>query len=221
MRLFAFAGKDRPFTPDAYFDAVKKGHTFVSNGPMLDLRIGDAMPGDRVEVDGDQKLRIEARAWGLAGESAPAELRIVRLGETLIQKTSPADGASSVTELVVDESIPAGHGFWVAAHARGRNGSEAHTTPIYVTRKGFRHWNVDKVKALVDQRLQNLADIESIVTLAEKNARNQPAGSINYWDKRAADQAAPVRERVNKMRDVYKGLLKELDGEMGRRKAGK
>ncbi len=51
-------------TPAAAAAALKSGHTFASNGPLLGLRVGGAMPGDTLEgsASGKQAYRIALRS---------------------------------------------------------------------------------------------------------------------------------------------------------------
>ncbi|MEM8678373.1 MAG: CehA/McbA family metallohydrolase [Planctomycetota bacterium] len=146
VRTYAFVGQDTPFTPDAWFEAIRQGRTFVTNGPMLDLRIGDHLPGDEIIVDETCQMQVTAKAWGDTGWSAPARLRLVKLG-TVIEEVE-ADPANPEA-LTISLDLTTDRGFWLAAHAVGEDGSEAHTTPIYVTRKGYRHWNPENAEGLI------------------------------------------------------------------------
>ena len=69
---YAYTGTGEKFSPDTWYDAVRRGRTFVTNGPMLALTVGDAMPGDEVRVGKDAKLQIHARGLG-AGIDRRAE----------------------------------------------------------------------------------------------------------------------------------------------------
>ena len=35
---------------EAWFDAMKRGRAFVSSGPLLEMAVGSAMPGDTVSL---------------------------------------------------------------------------------------------------------------------------------------------------------------------------
>ena len=41
---------DGPFTPDAWFDAMKRGRTFVTNGPMLEFTVNGTPPGGEIRA---------------------------------------------------------------------------------------------------------------------------------------------------------------------------
>ena len=61
-RIFAYTGPGK-FTADSWYEAIKQGHTFITNGPMLTLTVNRAIPGDEVRVGKGAKVRIRAKAW--------------------------------------------------------------------------------------------------------------------------------------------------------------
>ncbi|MHC4444942.1 MAG: CehA/McbA family metallohydrolase, partial [Planctomycetota bacterium] len=82
VRMYAYLGQ-QPFSADAWFDAVKRGRTFVTNGPMIEFHVDNAMPGDEIILNKSRKLRIKARVWGHPQRMVPKKLQIVRHGETI------------------------------------------------------------------------------------------------------------------------------------------
>jgi hypothetical protein len=159
VRVFARTGPGR-LDVDRGFDAVRRGHTVVTDGPMLELTVDGALPGDQIDVKSDRPLRVKARGWGHAGASLPAKLEMVRNGE-VIKTAEPTDPQQA--ELIADFEVDPGHGFWIAARAEGADGSRAHTTPVYVVRPGLRFWKYEEVEALIAKRLANLDEIEALV----------------------------------------------------------
>lgn len=202
VRTYAYTGKTDSFKPDDWFDAVKQGHTFVTNGPMLDFTIDEAFPGDELSFDQDAEVKISAKAWGDSGWSAPVRLRIIRFGQP-IEEIQSSD--VSQKQLQISKRLRVGHGCWVAAHAIGHDGSEAHSTPIYLTRKGFRRWDRVTAKKLIYRQLDVLDEIEGEVKRAENLIRENPH-SFDYWSRRTAEQAEQVREMVARTRKHYLNL---------------
>lgn len=206
-RVYAFCGTEQPFTPDLWFDAVKRGHTFVTTGPMLDLRVEDARPGDEVIVTNNRPLRVSARAWGWAGQSAPATLRLVKLGA--VEKEVSASAASQ-SEIALETTLYTRHGFWLAAYAQGHDGSEALTTPVYVTRQGFRFWSVPEAGRLIERQLGVLRDIDDALSECESVVR-QGTAPLDYWNRWGAEQAGSVRERIEHTKRIYLDLQQTLE----------
>jgi hypothetical protein len=216
VRVYAYVGRDVPFTPDAWFDALRRGRTFVSNGPVLEFRVDAAMPGDEIVFEEDRQLPVEVTARGCPGVSAPARLRLVRLGET-IESVVSDDPARD--RLEIRATVPVGHGAWVAAVVDGHDGSQAHTTPVYIRRRGFRHWRPDRVEGLVAKQMAVLDEIEGELAQAEA-AMLSGDHARDFWGRTNAAQAEGVRERVAKARAVYRGLRETLKKEKELRNDG-
>ena len=153
-RVYARVGRGR-FTADRWFEAVRRGNTFVTNGLMLDFTVQGAHPGDEVDAGDGRPLRVRARAWGDAARDLPAALNIILHGET-IRTVTPERADQDCLE--ADFTVPSGNGFWIAAEAEGRGGTRAHTTPVYVVRKGLRFWKYADVDGLIGRREASLAE---------------------------------------------------------------
>ena len=217
VRLYADCGTAKPFTPDAWFKALKDGHTFVTTGPMLDFKVESAHPGDEITVDKDRPLKVNIRAWGLRGSSAPVKLQLVGFGKVIQKVAATRDDQD---ELEFTATVPAGHGGWLAAHAVGRDKSEAVTTPVYVVRPGFRFWDVTQAAVLIQKQLTVLDEAEKAVQEAQTvvESRRQP---LDYWNRWPAEQAAALRERIAKVRATYQELQRELERDQALRAAAK
>ena len=217
VRMYVDCGAAKPFTPDTWFDALKAGHTFVTTGPMLDFKVENARPGDEITVDKDCPLKVKIHAWGLRNHSAPVKLQLVQFGKVIQEVNATRDDQD---ELELTATVPAGHGGWLAAHAVGRDHSEAVTTPVYVVRSGFRFWDVTQAGALIQKELGELDDIDKAVgdaTVVVQSGR-QP---LDYWNRWPAEQAAALRERTANVREVYQGLQHELERERSQSAATK
>ena len=218
VRVYSYT-EARPFTADGWFDGMRRGRTFVTNGPMIDLRVDDSRPGDELRVDGaDQKLRVKARVWGHPDRLLPTKLEIVQHGK-VIRSLQP--NSSRQAELSVDFKLPAGNGFWIAARAEASDGSLAHTTPVYVIRSPLRFWNYPDVDRLVQKRLDSLKEIEQVVADAQAKAdQDPPPGRAPTTPfglyrpiRELAAQGPELLERVVKARKIYQELLQTAEKE--------
>ncbi len=216
VRLYAHVGKT-PFTADAWFNAVRNGRTFVTNGPMLELFVDDTIPGDELVLSDNHKLRVRARAWSDGKYRAITKLEIVRHGE-VIQKAKAPEGDQK--ELKLDFEIDGGDGCWIAARAEGSDGTKSHTTPVYVVRKGLRFWKYADVEDLIGKRIANLDDVVKIVNEAiEKDKAGQLQD--NYTMQQLALQGPALLERVEAARKIYNELRQVAESERGRRESSK
>ena len=208
VRAYAFLG-DQPFSADAWFTAFRRGRTITSSGPMVELRVDGALPGDEIRLTADKELRIRARAWGDPGRMAPVKLEIVRHGQ-VIRASESIDPRKPETEL--DFTVPAGHGCWIAARARGGDGTSAHTTPVYIVREGLRFWKYDGLEELMMKRVASLAEIETIVADARRLNNEGKLGSDRARQQLAL-QGDALLERVEKARKLYSELKRTVAAE--------
>jgi len=127
---------------DAWREGMHAGHTFVSNGPVIDLRVNQAMPGDQLDLSAGSTLHITAEALGHAIQVPLSALEIVVHGEVIASASSDQPGQSTEV-LMVEFDLELDRGVWIAARARGGEGQVAHTTPVYVTTDGSSFHNPD------------------------------------------------------------------------------
>jgi hypothetical protein len=208
VRAYVYLG-DTPFTADAWFEAFRQGHTFTTSGPMLDLRVDDARPGDEIRVTADRPLRVRARAWGDPRRMAPISLEVIRLGD-VVQSARSTDPAQPDVKL--EFTLPAGYGGWIAARAESGDGTHAHTTPVYVIRDGLRFWKYDAVPDLLAKRLESLRQIEEIVGEAQRLEREGKLENDRYRQQ-LARQGSALLERVTAARQIYADLQQTADRE--------
>ncbi len=208
VRVYAYVGKKR-FHADAWFEALERGRTFVTNGPMLTLEVDKALPGDEIRLDEDKTLRIRARVWGSDERTLPSKLEIVQFGETIRTVQSERKDQE---ELNLDFEIKAEDGFWIAARAEGRDGTAAHTTPVYVVRDDLRFWKFEEAKSLIEKRRVSLNEIEKVVKDAQ-NANSKGELEGNRTLKQLALQGSALMERVNSARAIYDRLEDQIETE--------
>lgn len=213
VRVYSYVG-DGEFNADRWFEGMKKGHTFVTNGPMIEFKVDDALPGDEIKVSDNRKLRVRARAWGDPARMTPIKLEIVRHSEAIRTETGGHDQA----EVKLDFEIEAGHGFWIAARVSAAEGLTAHTTPIYIVREGLRFWRPEAVARLIDKTSGWLNEIEKIVADAKAADR---AGQVetNRAVKQLALQGDDLLNRVAAVRKIYAELKVVADKEKATRGA--
>ena len=158
FRLAATAGTDYPwgdshpgrerfytkvlgdFTVDRWLAAVRAGHTFVTNGPMLDFRISGKRMGSTLELPEPGPVDVVARALFEPTMDRIEELEIIENG--VVVRTFPVleQAASHVRAEFRHEVRQSG---WLAARASGQKTgmmplrrSLAHSAPIYISVAG-------------------------------------------------------------------------------------
>ena len=163
------AGSDRTFarvegqlTVQSWLDAVRRGRTFMSTGPLLFLDVEGREAGDEISLatNAPTAVRVKAEALSITPMDS---LQIVVNGE-IVRTVAARDRARIAFDGPVD--MPAGG--WIAArvlgpHSRyiGDDYAFAHTSPVYVVRGGRRFVNrtdaeflaqtVDAIRARVER----------------------------------------------------------------------
>ena len=190
VRTYAHTGRD--FSAGAWYDAVKAGHTFVTNGPMLTLTVDQAIPGDELKLAGPGRVRIHARAWAPPEIGAPQRMEVIADGKVIRLAAAEADFSLEVPE-----------SQWIAARATSENGAVAHTSPIYVIVGGRSFRDQSQTKALVAKRLARLDFIERRLR-DPKYTREYGSGEVDA-----------LRGRIGQARRMYQRLLAPADGRTG------
>jgi hypothetical protein len=120
----------------AWIDALRKGRSFVSNGPMLELALEGQGPGAVFTTAAPGKLRVKARARSLY---PLAKVELIRNGQVAAVLPLAEDDRSATLEKPIDVS----HSGWVALRASGPGHPDsplpalfAHTGPIYIEVRG-------------------------------------------------------------------------------------
>lgn len=124
-RLYVYLG--RSFGYRRWFDGMKSGKAFATNGPMLILRIDGSLPGLTLTYPRSVQVTVEIVVLSFRGLD---RVELVKNGEVI--ESSSSEGRSSEHEKVVlslDESC------WIAARAFERSRETvrfAHSNPVFL-----------------------------------------------------------------------------------------
>ena len=143
------------FSYDSWFEGQRAGRNFVTNGPMLLVRVNDRLPGTVLPSDTEEaELQIEARA-----AQNLVRIEIVVDGE-IVKTFQPA-----ATDFMTTVRVPVRDGGWLAVRAfeeHPRTVRFAYTGPFYIGEKPRR--NPEAVAYLRDwieagiERLQGIPE---------------------------------------------------------------
>jgi hypothetical protein len=157
-RTYANLGQQE-FSYGAWARSVREGRTFLSAGPIIDLRAEGCEVGDTLRISGPGTIHISARAESIFPIGA---LQIVQNGRVAASAEEP--GGARQIELEADLRVEGncwlaarcgGPRYWDAASHPGPwpRGIFAHTSPVYVA-CGVREWSqFDAGQARVMQAL--------------------------------------------------------------------
>ncbi len=176
LRLTAAAGSDVPWGStigevrthvfigpkldiDGWYRGLKAGHTFVSNGPVLEFTVDGQLPGSQIDKPKGAKVKIVAKVWGHPKVGLPKHLTVVG-NEGVIKEIPNLDGK---TELVVEFERTIQESQWLLAGTVCDNNAVAHTTPVYVVVDKRPTWSRRRGPAVIDKQLAAIAKIEQEV----------------------------------------------------------
>lgn len=169
---YAYTGTH--FSPDAWYKAVKLGHTFVTNGPMLLLSVNGSLPGDTVRLSKPGTVHIDVKASSPAEMGSPEDLEVIAEGKVI--KTVPlAQGKQS--DLSASFDLPVTESKWLVARVKTSSGGVAHTSPVYVVVRGASFADKHQLSALVAERLEVLDFIEKRLNDSAYVHRNEYSDS--------------------------------------------
>ncbi len=162
VRFYTYLGNE--FNYNLWKKETKKGHTFVSSGPMIDFKVNGLLPGEELNLNKLSTLSIEARGFGHTGQVPLSRLDIVAHGK-VIASVTPEDKDQSNSQMSIDLELPVDSGMWIAAVCYAGPSQVAHTTPVYVTinNGGFHNpTTFDEYLRMCEQYLDELeAELES------------------------------------------------------------
>jgi hypothetical protein len=136
-RTYARLG-DEAFNYESWCGAVRAGRTFLSGGPIIELKVEGGDIGDVVRISGPGTVAIEARAEGIFPMHT---LQLVQDGVVVASTDDPR----GCRKLMLEATVEVRDHSWFAARCGGKDyfgeskhldswgrGCFAHTSPIYV-----------------------------------------------------------------------------------------
>jgi len=169
-RTYAFIGQGETLTPAKWYNAIKAGKTFITQGPLLTFLINNNTIGSELTVNAGEKLTIYAQAKGNTSTGVPKKLSLISMGNVIHQ--AEAEKPKNAT-LEFSLTLTAQQSGWYVIEAQAHNGAIAHSSPIYITVNNTKH-TADSAAliALYQQninRIQQLSEAEFVPTEQREN----------------------------------------------------
>jgi hypothetical protein len=125
-RVYVRPVADRMDYP-SFIHALARGRSFSTNGPILELEVdGRAGPGDRIDIQPGQEVRLRARA---RSRGVLDVLELIVNGDVVAERSG-----QGARELVLEKAVRLDRSSWAAARVfekPGRSEVFAHTSPVY------------------------------------------------------------------------------------------
>jgi hypothetical protein len=182
VRSYAHLLDDDDLTFEAWAAAVRRGRTFVTSGPILELSVDGHEPGDVVRLSTPGRVEVVVRAR--SAQPVITDVEIVVNGRVVA-----ASGVTAATaELALRETIEISDGSWIAARSRSDHHIEsafatsmaAHTSPVYVDVDNHPMVPSAEDAAVVEQVI--LGARTWVAELAAISAPGERARMLAYFD---------------------------------------
>jgi hypothetical protein len=192
------------FSPDTWFENLKLGRSFVSNGPLLSFTANGQGIGSVIEAATGDKIRI------VAGASLNPDYEVLDRVEIVIhgKVVASSDSIDDANSALLSHTIEVKRGVWIAVRAYGVEQSVAHSAPIFVVtdERGFR--NDRKIPEIVPRMLSRLDEFQSLEVDVEIELEVWEVGEA--LEKMLPVQHAAILRATERARAVYQALLDDV-----------
>ena len=179
---------DGPLTMEGWLDGLRRGRSFVTNGPIPTLEVDGKGPGETCALDAPGKVRVSATVESRVPFD---KVEVIVNGEVAAHEDVVATG---VRRLNVD--VPVGRSGWIALRVRGPDHPDvfdgpvwAHTSPVYLRVAGH--------------PIASRRDAESFVDWIEQMLRSDRNRYANSEDRRRVETL--FRKAQEEFRKLAKG----------------
>lgn len=154
-RSYVYLG--RRFSPESWWAGQKAGRNFVTNGPMLFLKVGGKLPGAVIERTNEVSVKLEVLA---AGELEKAE---VVVDGAVVKTLAPSADRRRISGQTRVQVRPGG---WLAARCFEKSPVTirfAHTSPVYFGRTPRRAPEaLEYLRAWIDADMERIRQLGNI-----------------------------------------------------------
>ena len=165
VRTYARLAEGEPFTYGAWKNAVRRGATFVTYGPLVEFAVDGKGPGSRIAMgSGGGTVDI---VWNAASVTVPmSRVELVVNGEIRESQVVDPGEASGRWRAKIDRSS------WLALLVRGHYADKpeivaAHTSPVMVALEGSQFMAAADAMTILEQIEGALAYVDTSATRAQ------------------------------------------------------
>ncbi len=165
VRTYALIASDKPFTYENWKEAVRRGETFVTYGPLLEFTVDGCPPGSRIGMSPSGGT-VDV-IWQVASVTIPiSKVELIVNGEIRESVSTPPDQASGSWSVKLDKSA------WLALLVRGHYADKpeivaTHSTPVMVDVEGSTLFAAADAVTILEQIEGSLAYIDTVGTRAK------------------------------------------------------
>jgi len=201
---------DGAFTPQSWYDGFRRGHAYVTNGPLLQFTINGRTMGEEVRVKRGAPLEIAAEAQLNPDVDRLDRLELVMLGDVETQIA-----AAGKDKARLQKTLTAERSMWVAVRAYGNHQEPqfttvAHSAPIYVVVDDQPTWKADALASLVQYQRAQLNELLTVPIDPSSDLEAWETGETlaDQWPKQLPLLAPRIREADAKYQQLLERARK-------------
>ena len=182
---------EEPLSVERWLEGLRKGRSFITNGPLLELHVGKYRPGDVIRLAHPEQLEVTARAIGRCDFQ---RIELVYNGRVVQSRPSrPVDGHFEAGMTV---PLRIGQPGWIALRVNSEAKNEfggplfGHTSAIYVEVAGKTIFKAEVAEELIADMQEAIRTIEEKAAFANEVERNEV---LNVY----RQGIAAIRKRLN------------------------
>jgi hypothetical protein len=198
-RNYVYLG-DR-YSVDGWYEQLKAGRTFVTNGPMLAMEVNGQPMGSTIELSPGDELVVSASVESNTDIERLDRLELVVHGEVV----AVADDVSRDNSVALEHSLTADAGMWIAVRAYGRDQAVAHTAPVYVVVNDRGFMKSDAVADIIGRMLERLDEFDTLQVDVDSELETWSVGEP--LTEMLGAQRAKILQRVDEARRFYAAML--------------
>jgi hypothetical protein len=196
---------DGAFSPESWYDGFRRGHVYVTNGPLVQLTINGRPMGEQLRVKRGAPLEIVADA-----QLNPDVDRLDRLELVILGDVGAQVSAAGKDRAHLQKTLTADRSMWVAVRAYGNHQEPqfttvAHSAPIYVTVDDQPSWKADAVASLIQYQRAQLNELLTVPVDPNSDLEAWETGEtlVDQW----AKQLPLLTPRIREADAKYQQLL--------------
>jgi len=166
IRTYTKIDEDLEFTYDAWKDAIRKGNTFVTYGPLMEFAVDGKPMGSRIEMSGNGgTLDV---TWKVASVTVPiSRVELIVNGEVRESTSVSPDKDEGSFRIQINKSS------WLALLVRGHYSDKpeiiaAHSSPVMVDVEGTSFEAAADAVTILEQIEGSMAYLDTIGTQADE-----------------------------------------------------
>lgn len=204
VRNYVQVGED--YSTQGWFEGLKVGRTFVTNGPILEFTINEQEIGSDVKVEHGDILSISAKAALNPDIGKLDKIELIQQGEVV----SVLSAENDARDIVLQSRVPITTGSWFVVRAQGKKIVTGETivaisAPIYVYAGGKGFCKISAVLPIVERFQKQLDERldQPLAYYAEAEPWDVWGLKTKYWPK----NKILLEKRIDKVNRKYSSIL--------------